>query len=116
MFEPEECIGVETTDYLIEQGFTAFAESVYEGPDDIITDGEINFDDTHPRHDELMEQFVEHSVTVIVFTREEASISFGWSTGEIRSISENFPKNILKHLKKLLRAFNLQVESVDESS
>ena len=38
MFEPEECIGIEATDYLIEQGFTAFAESVYEGPDDIITD------------------------------------------------------------------------------
>ena len=69
MFEPEECIGIEATDYLIEQGFTAFAESVYEGPDDIITDGVINFDDTHPQHDELMEQFVEHSVTVIVFTR-----------------------------------------------
>ena len=67
MFEPEECIGIEATDYLIEQGFTAFVESVYEGPDDIITDGEINFDDTHPQHDELMEQFVEHSVTVIVF-------------------------------------------------
>ncbi len=23
MFEPEECIGIEATDYLIEQGFTA---------------------------------------------------------------------------------------------
>ena len=69
MFEPEECIGIEATGYLIEQGFTAFVESVYEGPDDIITDGVINFDDTHPQHDELMEQFVEHSVTVIVFTR-----------------------------------------------
>ena len=115
MFEPEDCIGIEATDYLIEQGFTAFAESEYEGPDDIITDGEINFDDTHPQHDELMEQFVEHSVTVIVFTNDEASISFGWSSGEIRSISENFPKNILEHLKKLLHAFNLQFESVDES-
>ena len=115
MFEPEECIGIEATDYLIEQGFTCFAESVYEGPDDIITDGEINFDDTHPKHDELMEQFVEHSVTVIVFTRDEASISFGWSSGKIRSISENFPHDILKHLKKLLHAFNLQFESVDES-
>ena len=116
MFEPEECIGIEATDYLIEQGFTAFVESVYEGPDDIITDGEINFDDTHPRQDELMEQFVEHSVTVIVFTRDEASIRFGWSSGEILSISENFPKDILKHLKKLLHVFNLQFESVDESS
>ena len=115
MFEPEECIGIEATDYLIEQGFTAFAESVYEGPDDIITDGEINFDDTHPQHDKLMEQFVEHSVTVIVFTRDEASISFGWSSGEIRSVSENFPNDIHEHLKKLLHAFNLQFESVDES-
>ena len=115
MFEPEECIGIEATDYLIEQGFTAFVESVYEGPDDIITDGEINFDDTHPQHDELMEQFVEHSVTVIVFTRDEVSISFEWSSGEIRSISEIFPKDILKHVKKLLHAFNLQFESVDES-
>ena len=115
MFEPEECIGIEATDYLIEQGFTALAESVYEGPDDIITDGEINFDDTHPQHDELMEQFVEHSVTVIIFTRDETSITFRWSSGEIRSISENFPKDILKHLKKLLRTFNLQFESVDES-
>ena len=43
MFEPEECIGIEATDYLIEQGFMAWAESEYEGPDDIITDGEINF-------------------------------------------------------------------------
>ena len=115
MFEPEECIGIEATDYLIEQGFTAFAESVYEGPDDIITDGEINFDDTHPQFSELMEQFVEHSVTVIVFTRDEASISIGWSSGEIRSISDNFPNDILEHLKKLLHAFNLQFESVDES-
>ena len=115
MFEPEECIGIEATDYLIEQGFTAFAESKYEGPDDIITDGKINFDDTHPRHDELIEQFVENSVTVVVFTRDEISITFGWSSGEIRSISENFPKDILEHLKKLLRAFNLQFESVDES-
>ena len=115
MFEPEECIGIEATDYLIEQGFTAFVESVYEGPDDIITDGEINFDDTHPQHDELMEQFVEHSVTVIVFTRDEEYIRFGWSSGEIRSISENFPNDILEHLKKLLHAFNLQFESVDES-
>lgn len=115
MFEPEECIGIEATDYLIEQGFTAFVESVYEGPDDIITDGEINFDDTHPRHDELMEQFVEHSVTVIVFTRDEASVSFGWSSGEIRFISENFPNYILEHLKELLHAFNPQFKSVDES-
>ena len=115
MFEPEECIGIEATDYLIEQGFTAFVESVYEGPDDIITDGEKNFDDTHPKHDELMEQFVEHSVTVIVFTNDEASISFGWSSGEIRSISENFPKDIVENVKKHLHAFNLQFESVDES-
>ena len=115
MFEPEECIGIEATDYLIEQGFTAYAESVYEGSDEIITDGELNFDDTHPQHDELIEQFVEDSVTVIVFTRDDVSISFGWSSGEIRSISENFPKDILKHLKKLLHAFNLQFESVDES-
>ena len=115
MFEPEECIGKEATDYLIEQGFTAFVESVYEGPEDIITDGNINFDDTHPQHDELMEQFVEHSVTVLVFTRDESSIRFGWSTGEIRSISENFPTDILEHLKKLHHAFNLQFESVDES-
>ena len=115
MFEPEECIGIEATDYLIEQGFTAFAESEYEGSDDIITEGVINFDDTHPQHDELMEQFVEHSVTVIVFTNNEASIGFGWSSGEIRSISENFPNDTLEHLKKLLHAFNLQFESVDES-
>ena len=115
MFEPEECIGIKATDYLNHQGFIAWVESEYEGPDDIITDGKINFDDTHPRHDELMEQFVEHSVTVIVFTRDEASITFGLSSGEIRSISENFPKEILKHLKKLLHAFNLQFESVDES-
>ena len=115
MFEPEECIGIEATDYLIEQGLTAYAESVYEGPDDIITDGVINFDDTHPQHDELMEQFVEHSVTVIVFTRDDASISFGWSTGEIRSISESFPNDTLVHLKELLHAFNLQFESVDGS-
>ena len=115
MFEPEECIGIEATDYLIEQGFTCFVESEYEGPDDIITDGNIDFDDTHPQHDELMEQFVEHSVSVIVFTRDEASISFGWSSGEIRSISRNFPKDVLKHLKKLLHDFNFQFESVDES-
>ena len=115
MFEPEECIGIEATDYLIEQGFTAFVESVYEGPEDIITDGNINFDDTHPQHDELMEQFVEHSVTVLVFMRDESSIRFRWSTGKICSISENFPKDILEHLKKLLHAFNPQFESVDES-
>ena len=115
MFEPEECIGIEATDYLIEQGFTAFAESMYEGPDDIINDGVTNFDDTHPQFSELMEQFVEHSVTVIVFTRDEASINFGWSSGEIRSISENFPKDILEQLRKLLHAFNLQFKPVDES-
>ena len=115
MFEPEECIGIEATDYLNHQGFIAWVESEYEGPDDIITDGKINFDDTHPRHNELMEQFVEHSVTFIVFTRKEAFISFGWSSGEIRSISENFPNDILEHVKKLLHAFNLQFESVDES-
>ena len=116
MLEPGECIGIEATDYLIEQGFIAWAESEYEGPDDIITDGEINFDDTHPQFSELMEQLAEHSVTVIVFTRDEESIRFGWSSGEIRSISENFPKDILEHLNKLLDAYNLQFESVDESS
>ena len=100
MFEPEECIGIEATDYLTEQGFTAFVESVYEGPDYIITHGVMNFDDTHPLHDELMEQFVEHYVTVIIFTRDEASINFGWSSGEIRSISEKFPKDIFERLKK----------------
>ena len=110
MFEPEECIGIEATDYLIEQGFTAYAESVYEGPDDIITDGVINFDDTHPQHDELMEQFVEHSVTVIVFTRDEASIRFGWSSGEIRSISESFPTEILEDLYKILAFINSNSE------
>ena len=115
MFEPEECIGIEATDYLNDLGFIAWVESEYEGPDDIITDGEINFDDTHPQFSELMEQFVEHSVTVIVFTRDEASITFGWSSGEIRSTSENFPNDILKHLKKLLHAFNIQFEWVDES-
>ena len=41
MFEPEECIGIEATDYLNDQGFIAWVESEYGGPDDIITDGKL---------------------------------------------------------------------------
>ena len=111
MFEPEERIGIEATDYLIEQGFNV-AESVYEGPDDIITDGEINFDDTHPQHDELMEQFVEHSVTVIAFRGWHPSA--GWSSGEIRPISENFQRHP-RAFEETSSCFQSQFESVDES-
>ena len=82
---------------------------------DIITDGNINFDDTHPQHDELMEQFVEHSVTVLVFTNVMNLLS-GLDGQPERFVP--FQRTFHEYpraFEETSSCFQSQFESVDES-
>ena len=100
MFSPEDCIGIPATDYLLDLGFICEHEEIYTGGENL--DEEILSNDGHPNHSEMLEEYMENSQTCIRWYLDQHHITFLWSSAEISSISDDFPKEILSTIKDFL--------------
>ena len=100
MFSPEDCIGIPATDYLLDLGFNCEHVSEYFG--DEILDEEILSNDGHPGHSDTLAEMMEHSETCIRWYLDQHHITFHWSSAEILSVSDDFPKKIFSTIKDFL--------------
>ena len=100
MFPPEDCIGIPATDYLLDLGFICEPVSEYFG--EKILDEEILSNDAHPNHSEMLDEMMEHSESCIHWYLDQHHITFRWSSAEISSVSDDFPKEILSTIKDFL--------------
>jgi len=62
MYDSEDSIGVEATDYLLDLGFDCGPSIEYVG--DCIIDQKIMEDDSHPEHSEMLNEYIENSMNV----------------------------------------------------
>lgn len=104
MFSPEDCIGIEATDYLLDLGFEISVDSEYVGNEEL--DLEALQDDVHPQHPAALEELFENSETQICCTMDQHRLVISWSNSEIRSVSDNFPAKILSTFKAFLENDN----------
>ena len=100
MFSPEDCIGIEATDYLLDLGFEFSVDSVYVGHEEL--DFEVLKDDGHPQHPAALEDLCENTELQICCTMDQHHLKISWSSAEILSASDNFPAKILSTLKAFL--------------
>ena len=100
MFSPEDCIGIEATDYLLDLGFEFSVDSVYVGYEEL--DLEVLKDDGHPQHPAALEDLCENTELQICCTIDQHRLVISWSNSEIRSVSDNFPAKILSTFKAFL--------------
>ena len=113
MFNAANCIGFEAADYLEQLGYTYTVIGVYVGPE---VDEEAVFDDRNPNHSELLDEYMEHSITCLEYTNYDGGeILIEWSEGTVRSHSESVKPEVIERLKKFYEQMMLQFESVDES-
>ncbi len=100
MFSPEDCIGIEATDYLLDLGFDFSVDSEYVGNEEL--DLEVLQDDGHPQHPAALEELFENSEIQICCTMDQHHLKISWSSAEILSVSDNFPPKILSTFKAFL--------------
>ena len=100
MFPPEESIGIEATEYLLDLGFMCEPVSVYMGEKTL--DQDILDDDGHPEHSTMLEELCENSETCIHFYLNEYHLEILWSNADIISVSDNFPLEIISTLNDFL--------------
>jgi hypothetical protein len=100
MFSPEDCIGIEATDYLMDLGFDFSVDSEYVG--DVELDLELLGDDANPEHSAALEELFENTEMHICCTMDQHHLKISWSSAEILSVSDNFPAKILSTLKAFL--------------
>ena len=100
MFSPEDCIGIEATDYLLDLGFEFSVDSEYVGNEEL--DLEVLQDDGHPQHPAELEELFENTEMQICCTMDQHRLVISWSNSEIRSVSDNFPAKILSTFKAFL--------------
>ena len=100
MFSPEDSIGIEATNYLLDLGFIFSVDSAYVG--ELRLDLRILKDDGHPEHAAVLDEFLENSETHIHCTMEQHRLEINWSNAEIISISADFPPKILSTFKAFL--------------
>jgi len=100
MYNSEDSIGVDATDYLLDLGFDCGPSIEYVG--DCVIDDEILADDSHPKHSQMMEEYVENTLECIQWISNEYVISICWSSAEIISYSDGFPAEILTTLKEFI--------------
>lgn len=100
MFSPEDCIGVQATDYLLDLGFTVEDFSEYIG--DEIIDDSILQDDAHPGHSDMLTEYIENSETRLRWFSADEELIISWSSGEIISHSKNFSTKIIDTVKSFI--------------
>ena len=96
---PEDCLGVDLVDYLLDLGFDCEIGEEYVGDEDI--DLNILGDDGHPEHNETFEKWYDNLMTCVRMYNGEQEINFNWSTGEIHSHS-NLPDKVLKDVQDFI--------------
>lgn len=101
---PEDSIGIDATDYLLDLGFDCASTMEYIG--DCIIDEKIIADDSHPEHSEMLREYIENSDDCIEWYSGKHVISIRWSSGKIISYSDDFPPEILSTLKKFIDSKN----------
>lgn len=101
---PEDSIGIDATDYLLDLGFDCGPSIEYFG--DCIIDEKILADDSHPEHSEMLQEYIENSCDCIEWYSGKHVISISWSNAEIISYSDDFPPEILSTLKEFIDSQN----------
>ena len=111
---PEDCLGVDLVDYLIDLGFICEIADEYMGEEDI--DLEILGDDNHPEYDATFEIWWDGLTTCVHMYNGEQNIQFNWSTSEIIGHS-NLPEKVLKDVQDFLNNFGqVRFVSVPDNS
>lgn len=100
MFNPEDCIGVKATDYLLDLGFEVEDYCEYVG--DEIIDEAILADDGHPEHETMLEEYSENLEVRNRWYREQEEIIISWSGGDIISYTTSIPKELVNDLESLI--------------
>ena len=100
MFNPEDCIGIKATDYLLDLGFEVEDYCEYVG--DEIIDEAILADDGHPEHDAMCEEYSENLEVRNRWYREQEEIIISWSKGEIISHTTSISKELISVLESLI--------------
>ena len=115
MFDAANSIGIEAADYLESLGYEYTVISVYAGEKEM--DEEAVFDDRNLKHTELLEEYMEHSITCLEYTeyKGDGEIIIEWSEGTVRSHNESVKPEVIERLKEFYDQMMLQFESVDES-
>ena len=100
MFNPEDCIGIKATDYLLDLGFEVEDYCEYVGAE--IMDEAILADDGHPEHSKMLEEYSENLEVRLRWYREQEEIIISWSGGEIISYTTSISKELISVFKSLI--------------
>ena len=100
MFNPEDCIGIQATDYLLDLGFIVEVLNEYVG--DVVLDDKILANDGHPEHDEMLTEYVENLETRLGWYSGDQELIISWSSGEIISHSKNVSTKIIDTVKSFI--------------
>ena len=100
MFNPEDCIGIKATDYLLDLGFEVEDYCEYVGAE--IMDEAILADDSHPEHSKMLEEYSENLEVRLRWYRKQEEIIISWSGGEIISYTTSISKELISVFKSLI--------------
>ena len=100
MFNPEDCIGIPATDYLLDLGFDVEPISEYVGDEKI--DDAILQDDSHPMHSEVLSEYCENLESRLRWNLGSNEIIISWSSGDILSYSNEISSETISFLKLLI--------------
>lgn len=100
MFNPEDCIGIKATDYLLDLGFEVEDYCEYVG--DEIIDEAILADDSHPEHGEMFEEYSEHLEVRLRWYRKQEEIIISWSGADIISHTTSLSKELISVFESLI--------------
>ena len=100
MFNPEDCIGIKATDYLLDLGFEVEDYCEYVGEE--IMDEAILADDGHPGHSEMLEEYSENLEVRLRYYRNKEEIIISWSEGEIISYTTSISRDLISDLESLI--------------
>ena len=100
MFNPEDCIGIKATDYLLDLGFEVEDYCEYVGAE--IMDEAILADDGHPENSKMLEEYSENLEVRLRWYRKQEEIIISWSGGEIISYTTSISKELISVFKSLI--------------
>jgi hypothetical protein len=100
MFNPEDCIGIKATDYLLDLGFEVEDYCEYVG--DEIIDEAILADDGHPEYGAMFEEYSENLEVRLRWSRKQEEIIISWSEGEVISHTTSISKEFISGLESLI--------------
>ena len=100
MFNPEDCIGIKATDYLLDLGFEVEDYCEYVGGE--IIDEAILADDSHPEHGAMFEEYSENLEVRLRWYRKQEEIIISWSGADIISHTTSLSKELISVFESLI--------------